>query len=191
MQVNIDVSGIKEAQGLINGLRLQVDRVAAMALNRAADSGRVLVNKDVRQRYALKLADVRSAIKINKANMRHLAAEVVVDYKPIELIKFQHSGGNRTAKGKRRAFRVKVGKSGGFITLRRTFTATIKRGESAWMRVGRTRSPLRLLFGPSIGGMVRANIQGALIARMRERFESEFRQGMRYAPGKGRVHEGF
>ena len=65
-------------------------------------------------------------------------------------------------------------------TLAHAFMATMsKGGTGVWERVGKARLPIRRLYGPSVGGMIKnPAILDAVKAKIRERFPINFKREM-------------
>lgn len=163
-------------------------KCAALALNRAATTGKAAVAQEVRKEYTMPARDLKGEVKVEKANMRYLKAKIIIGRRVISLVKFRSKGGQRYKSGKVNPVQVMVKRSHGYKPLRKAFKATMKYGESFFVRVGKGRGDVKALYGPSMGGMVKdAVVTGNVLKRVKERFNNEFRQALKHAMGKGRI----
>ena len=78
-----------------------IKRATARALNRTATSVRAEAARMLRQKRALRIGDIKKAMRIVRATTKKLVAEVVVSGKPISIrhfsrLRFERMGGKRT-----------------------------------------------------------------------------------------------
>jgi hypothetical protein len=204
--IKIELKGVKEAIQKFEQNKFAVMKVAAMALNRAAATGKTKSSQMITNEYTMKARSTKDKIQVNKANMRWLQAEIIFNDKSIPLIEFdtKGTGGGRllgshvlSGKGERRLramskpVQVRVKKSRGWKKIGRAFRADGRYGEDIFVRIGKARGPLKALRGPSIAGIVKD------VVRLQEikdiiikRFNDEFSRGMQYAIDKGRIKGG-
>ena len=74
--ITVDADQIARAEALLKNVPNGVTKALVAALNRAAEGARTDAVRKVRERYYIKAADVRDAIKIKKATPDDLAAIV-------------------------------------------------------------------------------------------------------------------
>ena len=128
--VRIDVD-TKELGDFIDAAPKKTSIALLRALKRGTKSARTHAARVVSKDIGLKVGDVRKRIRLKEPNGQTLTGELRADLKRIPLIKFK--GGR-----KRRP--------------RHAFVATMPTGhEGIFKRRGRSRLPIRELFGPSVG----------------------------------------
>lgn len=150
MNIKINVgSNIKEV--IKNYLNLQNKSVSA-AITRALNTTGKQANKkasiEIRNVYNLKASDLKKATKVTHAQLKSHAFIIDISNKPVELHRFSAREKNA---GKYKGVSVLVKKykgrklvDGGFMTKKLT---------GVFKRVGKTRLPIRRLYGPSPGIM--------------------------------------
>ena len=154
------------------------DTAVVRALNKTADQVKVQASREVRDAgYALKMADIKGALRVRRANQGNLRASVIASGRPIPLIKY---GARQTAKG------VTVNVKSGRKLIPGAFIATMpsghrgvfvrepggkhkkvsKAGKVAWHQL-----PIRELYGPSIpDGLANKAVQQSLQRFIADRF---------------------
>lgn len=202
MQIDVKLEGLTQTLTDMENKKFAVMRLAAMAMNRAAAYGKTIIAQSVKGQFTMTARDIKAGIKIDKANMRWLTAEITVTGKSIPLILFQHKGtGGRykrgvkalsktkTTKGGRIDYvQVMVKRAGGYKLLKNAFIARSKYGDAVYVRIGKKAYPLKMLYGPSLPGVLKGTVKIAtVIDAITRKWEMEFRQGLKYALDKGRV----
>lgn len=122
---------------LLSGLRRELQpRVIAAAINDTAKHVKAKSSTDIRQKFAIKKADLDRHIAINKASPVKLEAVVSVAGEPIPVMKF---GARQIRKG----VSFKILKAGGRKVLRRGFIAKMPSGHTGvFRRAGTRRLPI-------------------------------------------------
>lgn len=202
MRVDFKLQGFEEAKKEFANKSFRIQKLAAMAINKAAEHGKAVIAKAVKKDFTMKARDIKEEIKITqKANMRWLQAEITIGDKTIPLIQFQHKGtglrrGQRVkglSKTKRPNVRfntvqVQVKRSGGYKPMKQAFIANGRYGQDIFIRKGKSRIPIKGLRGPSIAGMVKdVNIMQKSKDAINWKMNDEFRRGLTHALGKGRL----
>lgn len=203
---SIELRGLNKVLQDLSDRKFAVMKAAAMALNKAASHARAQIVKMAREDYTMPAKRVRDAIEIKKANMRWLVAKVSIKRDVIPLIEFKTKGTGRhrsskiTAASKtkkKRGIKIRIPVaamvkiSGGYKVLPKAFKAKGKYGLGIFQRVGKERGPLKVLHGPSVGGIVNrtANIE-RIMESTEKTLQREFNQAIDYALDKGRIGQG-
>jgi len=147
MQIIVD----RDLERLAKGLNVSSSKVrtsVSRALNRAASQARTGVDKGVRERIGVKKRDVFKNVTVRRASTRRLESIVKIRGRAIPLGAFK-------ARQTKRGATAKINKTGGRTLYRGTFTATMRSGHlGVYKRIGKTRLPLKELYGPSIPTVV-------------------------------------
>ena len=152
----------------------QVDHAARRALNRTAQQVRTQSVRALAKETGIVQRSIRERVDIRQANYSELAAEVRARPRTYNIASFgarqTNAGVVSKAWGKRRVYR------GGFL---------INSGRTAMIRVGKSRLPIRPLWGPRIHReFEREVVNDAMVRTTTERFPINFRQQLRYALGR-------
>ncbi|WP_342442895.1 phage tail protein [Lysinibacillus sp. FSL K6-0075] len=123
----------------------------ARAINRSADTARAAASQEIRAKYIIRASDVKNAIKINKATVSKLAAQVRTSGPVIPLMKFDVTPTQR----KDVVVRARVKKGGSKKIIKRGFVAEMGNSHTnVFTRVGNSRLPIKGAYGPSIAQMM-------------------------------------
>lgn len=141
------------------------------AVNRALRAGNTQMSRSVRQSVNLRASTVKDAVSLKRARGTTTTGEVRVEFKSIPLKAFNP---RQTAKG----LSVRIFKGGKIEKFPRGFIVESLNGQ-AFMRVGDSRLPIKLLTGPSI----RSQAEAAMPA-VRKRAEEVLEQRMQYELGR-------
>ena len=140
----------------------------ARSLNRAATAGRKVLTSEVRRRLSLKVGEIKKELTIRKASATLPRATITASRQVSPLKRFFRSGGHTPSSGwKRSRRRVATGRTrpaGKFFKPKRTKVRVGPRtkqvkggflgpGAHIYQRRARSHSPIRKLFGPSVGAM--------------------------------------
>jgi hypothetical protein len=162
----------------LDAARREMRPAVVRALNRMIDQVKVRAAREVRAAgYKLKISDIKSAIRINRASTGRLRADAIASGRPIPLIKY---GARQTAAG------VTVDVLNGRKLIAHAFIATTsngtpqvfvrkpgakhrkvtKGGKAVW-----TALPIDKKYGPSIpDALANKAVERALLALIEERF---------------------
>lgn len=166
-------------------------RIAAMnAINRAMLAAKTKTAQAAAAEYTVKQQDVKEKIKTSRATVGNLEARVVTRGYAIPLIKFPASPKNPMP-GKRKPFKSKVHKRGGFKEVKHGFIQKTKKGPLQFlMKVNSSeRYPLKVLYGPAIPQMVGSRTVSEAIEKRAEevlgdRFNHEVARLLRKSLGR-------
>jgi hypothetical protein len=152
-----------------------------LALNRAADAGRVAASREIRSAgYRFRAGEVKDAIRIKRASRYAKSASLIVSRKAQPLIEFEafqtSRGVHVLLAGKWRIVQdafiatTKSGHKGVFIRAPNAKHRLVKKagpgGRAVWSQL-----PIKELFGPSIGGaFATARVQNAVGKVMSDTF---------------------
>jgi Prophage minor tail protein Z (GPZ) len=151
----------------------QLQRATAQALNDTAKNAQVQAVKETAPKLGLPSRDVKAATKIATATTGHLQSAVIATGRPLPLIRFKPKGGTR-----RTPVTVKI--AGKTDTFSHAFKAKLKSGyEGIWERKGRTRGPIKQLYGPSVPGiMARDDVSRVVAATIERQFQANLKRQM-------------
>lgn len=191
--ITVNADQIARAEVLLKNVPNGVTKALVAALNRAAEGARSDAVRKVRERYYIKAADVRDAIKIKKATPDDLAAIVHAKGSPIALSKFRLTPSKPPTKRRTKPIIARVvrgeggpikgafvarmasGHVGAFIR-----AGTPRRREEMFVRVGGQLKkkkvkdlPIQQLYGPSLPQMLgHKSVTEFVEEQARERLES-------------------
>lgn len=149
--VDVDKKHIQDAESKLGELSNQAPTAISRALNRAATNVNSNIKKELRKEYNIKAGDIGATLSTLKANKASLKAEVKSSGALIPLDKFKVSP--KTVNPKRKS-QIKIGvKKDGLKTVLGAFVAEVS-GKKVFQRKGKSRLPIKRLFGPSIPQML-------------------------------------
>jgi hypothetical protein len=159
--------------------KTQLNRAAAIALNRAAEGVRVDASREIRSRFKVKVSVVNKAFSIRKASADHLEAVVFVRGRPLSLGNFSprqvRAGVTVNVKGSRKLVR---------HAFLKTFTSL--KGDEAnayqvvFVREGNARYPLKALRTVDVPGVFSLKeVQQIVRSLALDRFDKELRAAVR------------
>lgn len=150
--VRVSDAQIERAHLLLRGVRGGAPKALARAINRSVQNARSNMVRSVREEYTAKAKAIRETISISKASSSNLEAVVKSVSPPLPLRDFQVSP--KTQNGKRRSpIRVAI-KKGRKTSFDRTFVVRTGGSINVFERVGKSRLPIKKLFGPSVPQMI-------------------------------------
>lgn len=159
----------------IDGLMTGGTRAVVRALNRAIGSARTVETRSISGDTGLKQADVRDALTMTKASQDNLTATLSAGMKRMPLIEFK-ARGPVPSRGKGRGVSYQL--QGGRGTIPNAFLATMASGhQGVFARSGKSRLPIKELFGPSLGHVF-IKYRPEATARAQEIFMSNFEHEM-------------
>lgn len=152
-------------------------RATSMALNRAADGVRVDASREIRARYKISVATVNKAITRQLATPDRLTVMVRVRGGPLSL-------GGFSARQVRKGVTVNV--KGARKLIPHAFLRTQRAGELVFMRVGKSRYPIKALKTVDIPGLfVLEDINAKVRSLVQGRFINELRAAVRAVAAQG------
>ena len=170
-------TNIRDVIDELNAAASETRPAVVRALNKMVDQIKVRAAREVRDAgYKLKIADIKKAIRINRASTGRMRADAVASGRPIPLIKYN---ARQVGAG------VSVDVLNGRKIISHAFIANTKNGPQVFMRepggkhkkvvkggkVQWSGLPIRKLFGPSIpDGMASKAVAQAMVALITERF---------------------
>jgi len=151
MDINVDEKMYIEVQRKLGRFHKKAPNAISNSLNRAASNINKNVKKEVRKEYHIKSKDVGSTLKVTKASRSSLGAEVRSKGELIPLDRFKVSP--KTVNPKRKSpIKVAV-KRDGLKKVLGAFVLDIN-GKKVFERTGKSRLPIKRLFGPSVPQMI-------------------------------------
>jgi hypothetical protein len=182
------MKGVTEMLQSLQDEQKKITRAAVTACNRAADSCRAEATRLMREQYTARAGDVRKSIGIKRATTSNPVAEVDFQRTTIPLISYQTKGKGGPARiTKKRIFKtpapVQVSvRKGSWKILPKAFIRTMKFGKSVFRRIGKDKLDITSMSGPSVGGVVKANIE-RIKTYTEKRLNSEFIQALKHGKG--------
>lgn len=172
----VSLDGANQIIDALDGLKTGEPRAIVRALNRAIGSAQTVEVKSIAQNTGLKSKDVRSYMRLDKANVDKPVATLSASLKRIPRIDF-NARGPEPSRGKGRGVSY-AGEGGGRVTVADAFIATMASGHrGVFKRAGASRLPIQELMGPSIGHVFNKYRPDA-VARAQEIFLSNFEHEM-------------
>jgi hypothetical protein len=179
--VEITLVGDTELDAALKEYPKRATRATVRAMNRAITSGRAFMVQRIAADTGLKSGDVRKALVLRNATEQRLEARLSAGLKRMPLIAF-NARGPEPSRGKGRGVSYRLKGGGGRIAS--AFIGTMRSGHrGVFMRSGKSRLPIRELFGPSLGHVF-AKYRPEGIARAREAFVTNFRSEMKFEAGR-------
>ena len=174
---------LKKLKRQLNALeRKAAPQATVRTLNRVAESAKVASARHIAPQMNSRQAGVKRRIKTVKANFKKLWATLVAKDRALQLIEFVVGSKKATQQpgGKRGVVKAKV--YGKTRTLPDAFIAPRRSGDSkttVYTRKGKSRLPVRMLFGPNIVQLFKQRENDAIMqAKVRERFPIEFARNL-------------
>jgi hypothetical protein len=143
---------LQKAKNMLVGFEKEIPQVVARAINRSIENARSNVVREVRDRYNVRAKDIRTSIKISRANKNYPTAVLSSTGGPLPTMAFQVRPG--TVNGKRRTPITVSVKKGQSEKLDRAFIAMVGGKTGVYERIGQTRLPIRQMYGPSVPQMI-------------------------------------
>lgn len=148
-----------------------IKRAEVRALNRGARGARTEMSREIRKKVRMKARDVKDAVRIDRASYSSSTptATLRISEEPVPLVRFGRARQVRKGvavtimKGKRQTI------PGAFIV--------DELGGNAFVRKGKARLPIRMLYGPSVRNLAPAALVKAR-GRIDERVKKELRRNV-------------
>lgn len=180
--ITISVNGAQQTGQFLQAYPNKADRALVRALNRSLGSARTVLVRGIAQETKLRQSDVRAALKERLATFSRPEASIGASLKRIPLIKF-NARGPEPSRGRGRGVSYRLGS--GRNRHPRAFIATMGSGHrGVFVRSGKTRLPIRELFGPSLGAVFKT-FEADARARASETFAKNFAHELQFASTEG------
>lgn len=137
---------VQKAERLLAGIPGGIEKAMYRSMNRALQEGRTVATREAVKLYTVKSREIRSTMKISRANSSNLDAELISMGANLPLSKYSHKPKTDTTGAKRKQIRVGVKKSGGLKSLGQGFIWNGK----VMQRVGNSRLPVVQKYGPAV-----------------------------------------
>ena len=151
--INVSAPGLETARRALVGIPGAFEKAVAPALNRAIAHGKTVVTRKVRETYDVKYGAVQKSLQTIRATRRSLRADLISRSTVMPLIGFKVSPRRTTGKRPRKGLRVSVKRSGAQY-LQHAFVGLWKGEPQVLERVGESRMPIKMLFGPAVPSML-------------------------------------
>lgn len=169
--LNIEIGG-KAVDRLLKEYPKLTTRAMVRAMNRAIQGGRTVMVRAIAQDMGTTQSAIRAALTMREATLTNPEAKLAAPLKRLPISAFkpvQRRGGV--------SYRLRGGKG----QIPNAFIATMPGGHpGVFARKGKTRLPIRELFGPSIGHVFGKH-RDAGIERVRQIFRERFDHEMAFA----------
>lgn len=172
VEVSLDEKTLKKARKLLKNIPNGSRKAMVNATNRALTKGRMVVNKGITSRFTIKSTQVKESMSIQKASFSRLGGLVRATAPVTELSRFKLNP-NKVTKQRPTSLKVAVKKSG-LKPIPGAFIMQTKSGHiGVFERVGKSRTPVKQLMGPSIPYMAKdTQISGEVQKEMINMFNS-------------------
>lgn len=168
LDVRFDLNSIRK--------RLPTEKLAktvmSRAISRAITAGRTQAGREAAKNYAIRQGRVSERARITKPSANAPAAELKFSGPSLNIADYRVSPAKPDPR-KRPVLRVMIAKDAGFRSVRGPFLAAAKSGKVLGLkRTGKSRYPIRPVFGPSVPQVVGSEkVSEAVIERMTEILE--------------------
>jgi hypothetical protein len=159
--VDLDQQMLNDVERRLGRFSRRAPNALSNAINRGVTNINSNVKKVVRKEYNIKAGDIQQTLRVSRSTRSSLSGDVKSSGSPIGLDKFKVSP--KTVNPRRKT-PIKVGvKKGNLEKVLGAFVADIN-GTKVFQREGKSRLPIKRLFGPSVPQMidndgVRSNIE--------------------------------
>lgn len=176
---------LKKLQRDLNALEYKAaPRATVRTINTLAERAKTVSAKHIAGELGSRQAGVKRRIITRKANFKQLWATLVAHGRSLQLIEFVVGSKKPTqqAGGKRGPVRTKV--MGKRKSYSHAFIAPRRKGSSkttVYVRKGKARSPVRMMFGPGIEALFKARKNDKLMQQVvRDSFVAEFARNLAF-----------
>lgn len=161
---------------LVFSQRKAIPKAITRSLNKVGSTARTQAAREIRQFRRLKISEIKRGMRVFRARPRRPVFEVKVSRRPISLRRY----GAKMGGGKRRR-RVVVNVDGERQVLEHAFFIEGRPKSPVFERVGRSRLPIRKLFGPSLGtALEKQVVRNQLRRTVGERWPRVFRHELNF-----------
>jgi hypothetical protein len=177
--ITFDLSDVKK-YGLDVRQKL-IPAAASRAINKTLTNVRTEANKQIREERALSASTVRNALAIKRATKLLLIGELIASGRPIPLREYQ-------ARQTKAGVTVKVSPGGRKLVSHAGNKGFIvsKIGGHVFAREGKSRLPIKKLYGPSIPStFIKAKVLAALDRVASSSWQKRIAEELRYELSKG------
>ena len=163
--IEIISADLKKAEDLLKFVPGGVQKAAARAINRAADSAKTAASRAVRKDYFISNKAILNTIRIKRASAGGLSASMESRGRLIPLAKWKAAPQANPATAR-------IKKSGASGLGRGAFWATMKSGHTGiFGRLGKKRKPIQERMGPAVPQLLEETaVSEAVEARMSDVF---------------------
>jgi len=160
--IYVSVSEISRIESQLGAMGSQARVIVSRALKRAAENVATNITKQAQQEYHVTSSEVRRSISIYQSSSDAAAQKMIVKSRATrrELIGFKVSPQFPRPKNPPKSVRVAVSKKGGLKELPGAFLALGTSSGSVHIlkRLGKSRYPLHIKYGPSVPEMIGKNM---------------------------------
>lgn len=149
--IEIDSHELRNVQRQLGAYQDKAPTAISRTLNRVAANAKTNIGRKTRETYVVKAKDINQTMTVRKANKTTLNALIASRGERVPLDKFKYSPKNPRPGKPPRALKVAV-KKDGTKELLHAFVADIN-GNKIFEREGKSRLPIKRLFGPAIPQM--------------------------------------
>lgn len=152
IEIKIDSSELERIADMLSSIPKGMEKATSSAINRTLQSTRASATRKVRERYDIKSKDVRGTINLKRAGNSNPHGAMISRGTLIPLIRFKVNP-SKPNPARRKPVFASVKKSGGNI--KAAFVTSFDSGHTGvFERVGKSRFPIKELYGPSTPQMI-------------------------------------
>lgn len=156
-----------------------VQAAIGSALSRSLTAGRATISKSTREKYVIKAANIKKAIRTQR--MAEGEAQLLVEGSPLDLMEFKVGI-------TRRGVKANVKRGGGKFLPHSFFVDRNVKKAGIFSREGVSRLPIQRHFGPSLPQMIGAvGVKENVLQRMEDVFEERFAHEIERRLSKGEM----
>ena len=178
--ITIESADLKKSEELLKFVPGGVQKAAARAINRAADSAKTTASRALRKEYFIDRKAILNTIRIKRASTGGLSASMESRGRLIPLAKWKAAPQANPSAGKPITARIK--KSGSAGEGKGAFWATMKSGHMGiFGRLGKKRKPIQERMGPAVPQLLEDD---AVSKAVEERMSDVFYQRLDHEVGR-------
>lgn len=184
LRVEANEKEIKELVWKLRKMPNKIPVISARVANRTVTSIKTEISKITRKEYIVKAKMIKETISSLKATTQNPNVKLKLVGNRLPLYQFKTSPSEPRPQNPPKAYKAKVKKNGGFKKIQNAFVADIKqRGISE--RLGKSRTPTKPLFGPSVPEMVGTDkISTEVLKKAQDTFNKRLKHEIEYELGK-------
>ena len=149
----INAHELRKVEMRLGEYKSKAPAVISRALNRVASNAKTNINRKTREIYVVKAKDINQTMIIKRANSTKLTAFIISRGQRMPLERFKYSPKKPRPKNPPTALKIGV-KKGSTKDLLHAFVAEIN-GNKIMTRVGKSRLPIKRMYGPAVPQMVK------------------------------------
>lgn len=184
--VSIDTARVNELIGEFAGIEGKVPVALSRAINRSTSAAKTEAVRQVRSEYTARAGTINETIKVTRANTNNLSAKIESRGSSLRMKEFRVNP-KKPSPRRRSPITVEV-RRGSKKTINGAFVQRMPNGSvGVYARTGRSRLPIRQLFGPAVPVMLNNDdVVAAVQSRAEQVLEQRIGHELNRVLGGGR-----